>query len=164
MDLLAGIEKSMFLPAVPTMINAIVNHPGAAEMDLPKKIDMLNSGGGPIPVELIDQVDDLGIVYTEGWGMRETTSLGIGNPVMGLKKFGSRGAFSRRGCKFTALFIKTEKTGGAGASRARRAERRARVGRPSRGPACRRSLFNRLDRQAHGRNGRRDAGPMDQGK
>ncbi len=91
MDLIAGLEKSFFLPAVPTMINAIVNHPRAAEIDLPKKLDLLNSGGGPIPVELIDQVEDLGIAYSEGWGMSETTSLGIANPVMGLKKFGSIG-------------------------------------------------------------------------
>ena len=91
MDLVAGLEKSFFLPAVPTMINAMVNHPRAAEIDLPKKLDLLNSGGGPIPVELIDQVEDLGIAYSEGWGMSETTSLGIANPVMGLKKFGSIG-------------------------------------------------------------------------
>ena len=91
MDLLAGIEKSMFLPAVPTMINAIVNHPKAAQIDLPKKLDLLNSGGGPIPVELIDQIGDLGIVYSEGWGMSETASLGLANPVMGLRKPGSIG-------------------------------------------------------------------------
>jgi long-chain acyl-CoA synthetase len=91
MDLLAGVEKNLFLPAVPTMINAIVNHPKAAEIDLPKKLDLLNSGGGPIPVELIDQVGDLGIPYSEGWGMSETSSLGIANPVMGLKKPGSIG-------------------------------------------------------------------------
>ncbi len=91
MDLLAGIETSLYLPAVPTMINAIVNHPKASKISLSKKIDMLNSGGGPIPVELIDQVSDLGIAYSEGWGMSETTSLGLANPVMGLKKFGSIG-------------------------------------------------------------------------
>jgi long-chain acyl-CoA synthetase len=91
MDLIAGFEQSFFMPAVPTMINAMVNHPRAAEIELPKKLDLLNSGGGPIPVELIDQVEDLGIAYSEGWGMSETTSLGIANPVMGLKKFGSIG-------------------------------------------------------------------------
>ncbi|SHK83023.1 long-chain acyl-CoA synthetase [Desulfatibacillum alkenivorans DSM 16219] len=90
-DLLSKVENSVFLPAVPTMINAIVNHPKAAEIEIAKKLDMLNSGGGPIPVELIDQVNDLGIAYSEGWGMSETTSLGIANPVMGLKKPGSIG-------------------------------------------------------------------------
>lgn len=91
MDLLAGFERITFFPAVPTMINAIVNHPKAAEMNLGKKIDLLNSGGGPMPVELIDKVKDLGIPYSEGWGMSETSSLGIANPVMGWKKAGSIG-------------------------------------------------------------------------
>ncbi|MBU2649090.1 long-chain fatty acid--CoA ligase [bacterium] len=91
MDLLAGIERITFFPAVPTMINAIVSHPRAAEINLAKKIDLLNSGGGPIPVELIEKVENLGIFYGEGWGMSETTSLGIANPVMGLSKVGSIG-------------------------------------------------------------------------
>jgi len=91
MDLLAGFERITFFPAVPTMINAIVNHPKVAEINLSKKIDMLNSGGGPIPVELINKVNDLGIFYSEGWGMSETTSLGLANPIIGLKKAGSIG-------------------------------------------------------------------------
>ena len=33
----------------------------------------------------------MGIIYSEGWGMTESTSLGISNPVMGLKKAGSVG-------------------------------------------------------------------------
>ncbi len=91
MDLLAGIERITFFPAVPTMINAVVSHPKAAEINLAKKIDLLNNGGGPIPKELIEKVEDLGIMYSEGWGMSETTSIGIGNPVLGLKKQGSIG-------------------------------------------------------------------------
>ncbi|NQU65799.1 MAG: AMP-binding protein, partial [SAR324 cluster bacterium] len=91
MDLLAGFERITFLPAVPTMINAIINHPKAAEMNLAKKIDLLNSGGGPIPKEVIERVEDLGIAYGEGWGMSETTSLGIANPLLGLSKQGSIG-------------------------------------------------------------------------
>jgi len=91
MEILAGYEKITFLPAVPTMINAIINHPRAKEIQLGKKIDMLNSGGGPIPVDLITQVKKLGITCSEGWGMSETTSIGIANPVLGLKKLGSIG-------------------------------------------------------------------------
>jgi long-chain acyl-CoA synthetase len=40
---------------------------------------------------LIEQVKDLGISYSEGWGMSETTSLGISNPVLGMRKAGSIG-------------------------------------------------------------------------
>jgi long-chain acyl-CoA synthetase len=91
MNTLAGIKEIGFFPAVPTMINAIVNHPRAAQMELDKKIKLINSGAGPMPVELIGQVEDLGIAYSEGWGMTETTSLGAANPIMGLSKHGSIG-------------------------------------------------------------------------
>ncbi len=44
-----------------------------------------------MPQELIERVNDLGIFFTEGWGMSETTSLGISTPIMGMKKVGSIG-------------------------------------------------------------------------
>ncbi len=91
MDLLAGHEDITFFPPVPPRINAIINHPRAGDMDLGKKLGLLNSGAAPMPVELIDQVKDMGIFYSEGWGMSETTSLGIANPVLGLKKVGGIG-------------------------------------------------------------------------
>lgn len=33
----------------------------------------------------------MGISYSEGWGMSETTSLGVSNPTIGLKKRGGIG-------------------------------------------------------------------------
>jgi len=91
MYVLAQCDRITFFPAVPTMINAIVNHSSAGEMDLGGKLSMLNSGGAPMPVELIEQVQDLGIPYSEGWGMSETTSLGFANPALGFSKIGSIG-------------------------------------------------------------------------
>ncbi|RLA99580.1 MAG: long-chain fatty acid--CoA ligase [Deltaproteobacteria bacterium] len=91
MGLLANFKEITFFPAVPTMITALVNHPKATEIDLAKKLGLLNSGGAPMPVELIDQVRDMGIFFSEGYGLSESTSLGIANPVMGLKKEGSIG-------------------------------------------------------------------------
>jgi long-chain acyl-CoA synthetase len=91
MGLLANFKKITFFPAVPTMIYAIINHPKAAELELSKKLGLLNSGGAPMAVELIEQTKDMGIPFSEGWGMSETTSLGIANPVLGLKKAGSIG-------------------------------------------------------------------------
>jgi long-chain acyl-CoA synthetase len=44
-----------------------------------------------MPLELIDQTRDMGINYGEGWGMSETTSLGIANPLLGMSKAGSIG-------------------------------------------------------------------------
>lgn len=80
---IARIERFTFFPTVPTMITAMVNHPKSRELKLAEKIGYFNSGGAPMPVELIQQVKDMGIFFSEGWGMSETTSLGISNP--GLK-------------------------------------------------------------------------------
>ncbi|HCY85761.1 MAG TPA: long-chain fatty acid--CoA ligase [Desulfobacteraceae bacterium] len=91
MDLLANTDHITFFPAVPTMISAVVNHPKAAELALDKKIRLLNSGGAPIPQELMEKTLDTGLTASEGWGMSETTSLGVANPILGLKKVGSIG-------------------------------------------------------------------------
>jgi long-chain acyl-CoA synthetase len=91
MGILANFKQITFFPAVPTMVNAVINHPRAAELELGKKLGLFNSGGGPLPTELIDQTQDMGINYGEGWGMSETTSLGIANPLLGMSKAGSIG-------------------------------------------------------------------------
>ncbi|KJS30472.1 MAG: AMP-dependent synthetase [Desulfatitalea sp. BRH_c12] len=91
MNLLAGIERIQFFPAVPTMINAILNHPKAEAMELGKKFGLLNSGGAPCPLSLVERAKDLGVGFSEGWGMSETTSVGVANPNMGLRKNGSIG-------------------------------------------------------------------------
>jgi long-chain acyl-CoA synthetase len=91
MGLLANFKEITFFPAVPTMINAVINHPKATELDLARKLGFLNSGAAPMPVELIEQVKDMGIFYGEGYGLSESTSLGISNPILGLSKVGSIG-------------------------------------------------------------------------
>ncbi len=91
MDLLANFAEITYFPTVPTLINALINHPKAIELNLAKKIKLLNSGAAPIPVELIDQIRDMGIFFSEGYGLTESTSLGISNPILGLKKVGSIG-------------------------------------------------------------------------
>ncbi len=90
-NLLANFAEISFFPTVPTLINALINHPRALELNLAKKLKLLNSGAAPIPVELIDQIRDMGIFFTEGYGLTESTSLGISNPILGLKKVGSIG-------------------------------------------------------------------------
>ena len=91
MNLLGNFKEITFFPTVPTLINALVNHPKAAELNLAKKLGLLNSGAAPIPVELIEQIKDMGIFFSEGYGLSESTSLGICNPILGLKKVGSIG-------------------------------------------------------------------------
>lgn len=85
MELLANFKEITFFPSVPTMINAVINHPRAAELGLDRKLGMLNSGGAPMPTELIEQVKDMGIFFGEGYGLSESTALGISNPIMGHK-------------------------------------------------------------------------------
>ncbi len=91
LDIISRFKEIYFFPAVPTMINAIINHPRAGELDLDRRLKLLNSGAAPMPVELIDQVKDMGIFFSEGYGLTESTSLGISNPILGLKKVGSIG-------------------------------------------------------------------------
>jgi len=76
------IDQITYFPAVPTMITAIINHPKATEMNLDQRFRFFNSGGAPMPQELIQKVKDLGIFFGEGWGMSETASLGISNPIL----------------------------------------------------------------------------------
>lgn len=90
-ELLDKFEQITFFPTVPTLITALINHPKAQELKLDKKLMMLNSGGAPMPMELIEHVRDMGIFFSEGYGLSESTSLGISNPVLGLKKVGSIG-------------------------------------------------------------------------
>ncbi|MCK9273612.1 MAG: long-chain fatty acid--CoA ligase [Syntrophales bacterium] len=88
---IANYDQITFFPTVPTLITALVSHPKAPEQNLGKKLGLLNSGAAPMPVELIEKVQDLGIFFSEGWGMSETTSVGMSNPILGLKKAGSIG-------------------------------------------------------------------------
>lgn len=91
LDLLSKFEKITFFPTVPTLITALISHPRASELNLDRKFGLLNSGAAPMAKELIEQVKDMGIYFSEGWGMSETSSLGITNPILGMKKIGSIG-------------------------------------------------------------------------
>lgn len=91
LDTMARFERITFFPTVPTLITALINHPRAPELRLDRKLGFLNSGAAPMPVELIEQIKDMGIYFGEGWGMSETTSMGTSNPILGLKKTGSIG-------------------------------------------------------------------------
>ena len=91
MGILASFKEITYFPAVPTMLTAIINHPDVAELGLGKKIGFVNSGAAPMPVELIEKIKDMGVYFSEGWGMTETCSAGISSPTLGRKKVGSIG-------------------------------------------------------------------------
>lgn len=90
-DLLQKVDEVTYFPAVPTMITALLNHKRIGEVDLGRKIHIINSGAAPCPVQLIDRLRDMGVFITEAWGMSETSGLGAFNPVLGKKKPGSIG-------------------------------------------------------------------------
>ncbi len=81
LETISKFKRITYFPAVPTMITAIVNHPKASTVDLSAKLGLLNSGGAPMPVELIEQVIDMNIPFSEGYGLSETAALGISNPL-----------------------------------------------------------------------------------
>ncbi|MCK9276180.1 MAG: long-chain fatty acid--CoA ligase [Syntrophales bacterium] len=91
MKILANFKEVTYFPAVPTMLTAIINHPKVGEIGLDKKLAFLGSGAAPMPVELIEKIKNMGIYFSEGWGMTETCSVGISSPTLGRKKIGSIG-------------------------------------------------------------------------
>jgi long-chain acyl-CoA synthetase len=91
MGTLARFEHITYMPATPTHITAILSHPKAAALHLDKRLVQITTGGAPMPVELIERVQDMNIAYQEGFGMSETASMGISSPIIGMKKSGSIG-------------------------------------------------------------------------
>ena len=85
LDTIKRVERFYFFPTVPTMVTAIVNHPEAVSIGLGERFSLFSSGGAPMSVELIEKVKNMGLFYGEGWGMSETASFGISNPVLSPK-------------------------------------------------------------------------------
>jgi len=91
MDLLSQFERIAFFPTVPTIISALLNHPRAEEINLAGRLGSLTSGAAPLPRELFERANDVGIMLAEGYGLSESCSAGCVNPALGLKKVGSIG-------------------------------------------------------------------------
>lgn len=95
--------------AVPTMLSAILNFPGVEKLDL-TSMKYCNSGGAPLPVEVLHQFKRLtGCNLAEGWGMTETSPTGTFTPVHGMRKTGSCGLPSP-GITFKFLSLSDETT------------------------------------------------------
>jgi long-chain acyl-CoA synthetase len=86
-----GRKKVTAFSAVPTIFNAIINHPDIAKYDL-TSLKVCGSGAAPLPVEVLNKFEELtGCRIIEGYGLTETSPTVASNPAVGLRKAGSVG-------------------------------------------------------------------------
>ena len=83
--------KATFIPGVPTLFNAMINHPQIRKYDL-RSLKAALSGAAPLPMETIRGFKDLtGIQLLEAYGLTETSPLTHAMPVGGKIKPGCIG-------------------------------------------------------------------------
>jgi long-chain acyl-CoA synthetase len=87
---IARFRPTVF-PAVPTIYNAIANHPLASRYDL-RSIRACISGAAPLPLEVAEAFESVtGARLVEGYGLTETSPVTHCNPVYGERRIGSIG-------------------------------------------------------------------------
>lgn len=90
---LAAIEraKTTSLPGVPTMYQALLDHPRTAKTDF-SSLRVCISGGAPMPAELHRRFEErTGAKLVEGYGLTETSGVVSTNSYQGLNKVGTIG-------------------------------------------------------------------------
>ncbi len=79
------------MPGVPTLYNAMLNHPKIASYDL-STLKFCVSGGAPLPMEVKREFEAVaGCKLVEAYGLSETSPLVTCNPIEGQNKPGSIG-------------------------------------------------------------------------
>ncbi|WP_333793971.1 long-chain-fatty-acid--CoA ligase [Hyphomicrobium sp.] len=90
LDLIAKYRPTI-MPGVPTLFNAILNHPKVASYDL-TSLKFCVSGGAALPVEIRDRFHAAtGCPLVEGYGLSEAAPVVTCNPLTGAAKRGSIG-------------------------------------------------------------------------
>ena len=93
-SILQGIEKNKinYFHGVPTLHQAILNHPNFAKYDL-SSLEMIFSGAAPLPKELGERLEkETGAMVIEAYGMTETSPMVAANPFeKNNHRFGSIG-------------------------------------------------------------------------
>jgi long-chain acyl-CoA synthetase len=90
MELIEDLKPSI-LPGVPTLFNALMNHPRFASLDV-SSLRYCLSGGAALPVEVKQRFEKLtGCKLVEGYGLSETSPVVTANPLEGPNKPGSIG-------------------------------------------------------------------------
>ncbi|HVG34355.1 MAG TPA: long-chain fatty acid--CoA ligase [Pyrinomonadaceae bacterium] len=83
--------RPTYFPGVPTIYISLLNHPQAKEYGI-DKIRVFNSGSAPLPVEVIDQFEQLtGGTLNEGYGLSEASPVTHTTPSLSRRKPGSIG-------------------------------------------------------------------------
>ncbi len=84
-------SKPSIMPGVPTLFNAIINHPKLKKFDL-SSLKFCLSGGAPLPIEVKNTFESLtGCSLIEGYGLSETSPVATCNPMQGPPVPGSIG-------------------------------------------------------------------------
>ena len=79
------------MPGVPTLFNALMNHPKIKSFDL-SSLKFCLCGGAPLPIEVKQQFEAItGCNVVEGYGLSETSPVVTTNPLEGPMKPGSIG-------------------------------------------------------------------------
>ena len=90
MELIEDLKPSI-LPGVPTLFNALMNHPRFASLDV-SSLRYCLSGGAALPVEVKQRFEKMtGCKLVEGYGLSETSPVVTANPLEGPNKPGSIG-------------------------------------------------------------------------
>ena len=83
--------KPTVMPGVPTLFNAITNHPKLKSFDL-SSLKFCLSGGAPLPIEVKQKFERLtGCKLVEGYGLSEASPVVTANPLEGPVKEGAIG-------------------------------------------------------------------------
>ena len=73
-------KRATSLPAVPTMLIALLSDPSAHTHDL-SSLSMVGSGGAPLPTDVAERIEKLfDQRMRTGWGMTETAAIGTRSP------------------------------------------------------------------------------------
>ena len=92
-QLLAAVERTRAtaLPGVPTMFQALLDHPRTPRADL-SSLRFCISGGAPLPLEVKRRFEaKAGAPLVEGYGLTEAAGVVTTNPIAGINKEGTIG-------------------------------------------------------------------------
>jgi long-chain acyl-CoA synthetase len=83
--------KATSLPGVPTMYQALLDHPDCAKTDF-TSLQVCISGGAPLPPQVQQRFEAItGANLVEGYGLTETSGFASVNPLDGNDRLGSIG-------------------------------------------------------------------------